>query len=158
MPISPFILNLRRKIGHDLLHLIGVSGVVTNGRGEVLLVKSKDHGQWMPIGGMVEVGEEPADAIVREVREETGVAVTVDRLAGVFDGPRVTYGNGDQTHYVTVVFRCTAAADAVARVADEENSDARFCPPDQLPAMREDHSRNIACALSVQERAAFVTG
>jgi 8-oxo-dGTP diphosphatase len=87
MAISPFIRALRDKVGHDLLPLVGVSCVVINDSRQVLLVKSKECPTWMPIGGMVEVGEEPADAVVREVQEETGVHVEPQRLAGVFDGP-----------------------------------------------------------------------
>ena len=157
MPISPFIRQLRQKIGHDLLHLVGVSAVVTNDRNEILLVKSKDHGQWMPIGGMVEVGEEPADAAIREVREETGIEAIAQRLAAVFDGPDVTYANGDRVHYITLVFRCQAVGGS-PRVGDEENSDVKFFPTNALPPMRPDHERNIAHALRDQPAATFIAG
>lgn len=154
MPISPYIRRLREKIGHDLLHLVGVSAVVRNDRGEVLLVKSADHGIWMPIGGMVEVGEEPADSAMREVREETGINVSVEQLLGVFDGPLVTYPNGDQVHYVSLVFRCHAVGGAI-HVGDEENTDVRFFSPAQLPPMRPDHQRNVTLALKAQPAAIF---
>ncbi|HSV16276.1 MAG TPA: NUDIX domain-containing protein [Tepidisphaeraceae bacterium] len=91
MPASEFIRNIRQKIGHDLLHLVGVSGVVITDDRRVLLVKSKEVLGWMPIGGMIEPGEEPADAVVREIHEETSVEVVPERLVGVFDGPEVTY-------------------------------------------------------------------
>lgn len=155
MSISPFIRQLREKVGHDLLHLVGVSAVVLNERGQVLLVKSADHGQWMPIGGMVEPGEEPADAAVREVREEAGVQAAVERAAGVFDGPRVTYPNGDRVHYITLVFRCRAAGGEM-RVGDEENTAVDFFPATALPPMRADHQRNVMCALVEQSAASFV--
>src|SRR5947208_5297466 len=106
MAASEFIRNLRRKIGNDLLQLVGVSCVVVTDDRRVLLVRTKECPTWMPIGGMVEPGEEPADAAVREVREETGVDVVPERLIGVFDGPDVTYRNGDRAHYITIVFRC----------------------------------------------------
>src|SRR2546421_12522899 len=102
MGMSPFIRALREKIGHDLLPLVGISGVVVTADRRVLLVKSKECPTWMPIGGMIEPGEEPADAAVREIDEETGVQVAPERVAGVFDGPNVTYSNGDRAHFVTI--------------------------------------------------------
>jgi len=108
----------------------------------------------MPIGGMVEVGEEPADAIVREVLEETGVHVEPQRLAGVFDGPDVTYLNGDRVHYITIVMRCRPVG-GEPRVNDDETLDVRYFPLDTLPEMRADHHRNIEVALRDEPAAAF---
>ena len=98
MPTPAFILELRKKIGHDLLLLPGVTGVAVNDRREVLLVKSA-HGWWMPIGGCVEPGEQPADCIRREIFEETGVRATPIRITSV-DALRepTSYPNGDVRH------------------------------------------------------------
>jgi 8-oxo-dGTP pyrophosphatase MutT (NUDIX family) len=157
MGMSPFIRGLRAKVGRDLLHLVGVSGVVVNGRGEVLLVKAKEIDNWMPVGGMVEPGEEPADAIAREVMEEAGVEAVPERLVGVFDGPRVTYRNGDQVHYVTLVFRLRHVA-GEARVNDDESTDVRYFPAGDLPPLRADHQRNVDLALGNSPQAVFRSG
>jgi 8-oxo-dGTP pyrophosphatase MutT (NUDIX family) len=156
MPVSEFIKNLRSRIGHDLLHLIGVSGVVVNEQHEVLLVHSKERGNWMPIGGMVEPGEEPADAIIREVFEETGVQIVPQCLVGVYDGPPVTYKNGDQVRYISIVFRCRPIS-GIPHVHDDENTDVRYFPVAALPDLRPDHRRNIDHALLDQPAAIFVT-
>jgi len=156
MAASKFIRDLRQKIGHDLLHLIGVSGVVLNHAGEVLLVKSKEVATYMPIGGMVEVGEEPADAAAREIFEETGIEVVPERLVGVFDGPDVTYRNGDRVHYITLVFRCRPVGQSQPRVNDDETTDVRYFALDALPEMRADHRRNIEYALRNDPAAAFI--
>jgi ADP-ribose pyrophosphatase YjhB (NUDIX family) len=155
MAASEFIRSLRNKIGHDLLHLVGVSGVVVADDRRVLLVKSKECPTWMPIGGMIEPGEEPADAVVREVHEETGVQVVPQRLAGVFDGPDVTYRNGDRAHFVTIVFRCRPVA-GEPRVNDDETTDVRYFPIDALPDLRADHQRNIQYALRDDVGAGFI--
>jgi 8-oxo-dGTP pyrophosphatase MutT (NUDIX family) len=155
MPASEFIRNIRQKIGHDLLHLVGVSGVVITDDRRVLLVKSKEVLGWMPIGGMIEPGEEPADAVVREIHEETGIDAVPERLVGVFDGPEVTYKNGDRVHYVTIVFRCRAVA-GEPRVNDDETTEVGYFPVDALPEMRSDHRRNITYALRNDPAAAFV--
>src|ERR1700710_2406234 len=155
MPASDYIKNLRSRIGHDLLHLLGVSGVVVNDRGEILLVYGKESGLWMPIGGMVEPGEEPADAIVREVFEETGVHAMPERLVGVYDGPTATYANGDRVRYVSIVFRCRPI-EGTPHVHDDENTDVRYFPADALPDMQEYHRRNIDHALLEQSAAIFL--
>lgn len=155
MPISPFISKLREKVGTDMLLAVGISAVVRNDAGQLLLVKPTGRDYWMPVGGMIEPGEQPADAAVRECLEETGVPIAVDRLAGVYDGPRVTYDNGDRMHYVTIVFRCRAVGDVAPRPLDGENADARYFPPDALPPLRDDYARYVAAGLSDDPAAAF---
>ena len=155
MPISPFITNLRQKIGHDLLFLMGINAVVLNDQREILLVNSKETGLWMPIGGMVEPGEEPADSAVREVFEETGVHAQPQRLIAVYDGPQVTYSNGDLAHYITVVFLCRAIS-GQPHAHDDENHDARYFPLDALPPMKTHHRRSIDMALANRPEAQFL--
>lgn len=140
MPTPAFILALRKKIGHDLLLLPGVSGVVVNDAGHVLLVRSIHHGQWMPVGGCVEPGEEPADCIVREILEETGVTAVPERIVGVDAWGDVTYANGDRCRFVTTTFRCRAVG-GEPRVADEESLEVRYFAPDALPAEIQPHHR-----------------
>jgi 8-oxo-dGTP pyrophosphatase MutT (NUDIX family) len=75
----------------QVFHLPCVGAVVLNDRQEVLLVRSSDSDLWMPVGGMIEPGEEPADAAAREVYEEAGVRAVPQHLVGVYDGPSVVY-------------------------------------------------------------------
>ena len=60
MPTPEFILSLREKIGHDPLWMPGVTAVVFNEGGQVLLCRRSDNGAWTPITGIVDPGEEPA--------------------------------------------------------------------------------------------------
>ncbi|MGO9275803.1 MAG: NUDIX hydrolase [Terriglobia bacterium] len=71
-------------------HLVVVGYIVHNGK--VLLVWHEKLRKWLPPGGHVEEGELPTEAVIREVREETGYAVTVrDRTppGGNEEGVRV---------------------------------------------------------------------
>src|SRR5699024_4291022 len=83
MPVPDFLLALRKHVGHDLLPLVGVTAVVVGDDGAILLHRRSDDGRWCTPGGILEPGEQPANAVVREVREETGVEVVVERLASV---------------------------------------------------------------------------
>lgn len=61
--------------------------VVRNSFGRILLVRRADDGYWELPGGRVEVGESASAAVIREVAEEAGVAVTVTGLAGIYSDP-----------------------------------------------------------------------
>lgn len=87
MPTPEYILSLREKIGHDLLWLPGATAVVLH-EGRILLGRRADNGNWAPITGIVDPGEEPAAAAVRECLEEAGVVCEVEGLAGVKAGER----------------------------------------------------------------------
>ena len=49
------------------------AGVVFNDQNEILLVKHKRFGMWLPPGGQLDEREAPHEAVVREILEETGI-------------------------------------------------------------------------------------
>lgn len=156
MPTPPHVLALREKIGHDRIQLPGITAIVVNARGEVLLQKRSDFGYWHTIGGCVDPGETPAACAVREVREETGVDCRVVRLTGVYALPDVVYPNGDRVSFVTTTFLCrTAQPDPVPRVTDDESLEVRFFPPDALPELKPDALGRLRDALAGRAEAVF---
>jgi len=132
MPISDYIKNLRDRIGHDLLLMPSVTAIVFNERGEVLLQHNADAKRWCLIGGAMDPGEQPAECAVREVKEEAGVDVTVERLVGVHTRPLVNYPNGDVVLYVSASFLCRAKPGEPA-CCDDESLEMRYFSPDKLP-------------------------
>jgi 8-oxo-dGTP diphosphatase len=85
-----------------------VGAIVHDSAGRILLVlraTEPGRGQWSIPGGRLEPGETDAAAVVREVREETGLQVTVGRLAGVVE--RAAPGGGT---YVIRDYLCTVTA------------------------------------------------
>lgn len=66
----------------------GAFATITNEQGEILLCHRRDLDLWNLPGGSVEAGESPWEAVVREIREETGVDADVVRLASVSWKPR----------------------------------------------------------------------
>ena len=105
MSTPEFILELRERIDHMPLWLIGVTGYVRRDDGLILLEQRADNGKWTLVTGINEPGEEPADTVVREAKEETGVDVIVTDLVSVKSDHEIkTYLNGDQTWYLDHLF------------------------------------------------------
>lgn len=129
-----YIANIRKKVGHDLLMLPGAAGIVINDQNEILLQLRKDREIWGLPGGALDPGEEPADAVVREVYEETGVIVQPERIIAVLSGKdhMRTYSNGDQVAFITTVFKCRPVSGEPC-VNDHESLDVRYFPLDALP-------------------------
>jgi ADP-ribose pyrophosphatase YjhB (NUDIX family) len=147
VPTPDFVLRLREKIGHDPLPLVGVTGVVLDASGRVLLTLRSDTRRWALIGGIVEPGEPPARAIVREVLEETGVEAELSRFVAVIAEPPRRYPNGDQVQFLTLQFVLRALS-GHARVADDESLEVRWFPLDDLPALSEPDEARLARALA----------
>ena len=74
--------------------------LMTDKTGRLLLVKPSYSETWQIPGGVVEVGESPADAAGREVREELGISINVGPLLGVDYRPPVAGGRGDALRFV----------------------------------------------------------
>jgi len=136
MATPDFIHTLRASIGHHLLWLPGVSVVVFDDEGRVLLNRRSDTGTWAVIGGIPEPGEQPAACAVREVEEETGVLCAVERVIAVQALKPVTYDNGDLCQYMDIAFRCRAVS-GEARVNDDESLEVGWFAVDALPELNQ---------------------
>jgi 8-oxo-dGTP diphosphatase len=81
------------------MHSVSVAGVVVRDDGRVLAVRRRDNHHWEPPGGVLELAETFDQGVRREVFEETGIKVRVERLSGVYKNmPR---------GIVALVFRCS---------------------------------------------------
>ena len=76
---------------------IGVYALIFNGE-SILLAHRRDIDWWNLPGGGMEAGETVDEAMIREVREETGLKVRVEQLVGVYSKP--------QKQEVVLTFRC----------------------------------------------------
>jgi ADP-ribose pyrophosphatase YjhB (NUDIX family) len=128
----------------------GVSAVVIHRDGRLLLGRRTDNDLWAVVSGILEPGEQPALAAVREVLEETGIYAVVEGLAAVSSSPEtVRYANGDRAQYLDITFLCRAVGTEDPRVADDESTAVGWFEADALPAPLLESSRaRIAHALA----------
>src|SRR5438105_90190 len=80
------------------VHSVSVSGVVVDDAGRVLVIQRRDNSRWEAPGGILERDETFEEGVIREVAEETGMTVEVERLTGVYKN--MTRG------IVALVYRC----------------------------------------------------
>lgn len=109
--------------------IVAVKGVIIN-EGKILLVQraSADAvggGTWECAGGKIEFGEGLEDALVREIKEETGLTVTVDNL--LYAASFLT----DPARQVIIITYLCRSAEQVIRLS-EEHTDYRWCTKDLL--------------------------
>ena len=139
MPTPEFILELRRHIGNETLWLSGANLVVLRegeAGPEVLLGRRADDGNWAAISGIVEPGENPADTVVREAREEACIEVEVERMLWLDVMDEVTFPNGDRCRFLDHGFR-GRLVDGSPGIGDGEISDFAWFPADRLPIPRQ---------------------
>ena len=103
---------------------IGAFAIIFDEKGRVLLCHRRDVEVWNLPGGGVESGEMPTDAVIREVEEETGLEVEIERLVGV-------YGKTDKDELV-FSFICRVIGGNLS--ATDESSECEYFEVDRLPA------------------------
>ncbi|AJT66795.3 MutT-like protein [Streptomyces lydicus] len=96
--------------------------MVVRDDGRVLAIRRADNGTWEPPGGVLELDERPEDGAVREVLEETGIRVSVERLTGVYKNMR--------RGIVALVFRCRPVA-GTERTSSESTA-VEWLTPDEV--------------------------
>ncbi|MBT1002400.1 NUDIX domain-containing protein [Paenarthrobacter sp. DKR-5] len=147
MPTPDFVLELRRKVGHDLLWLPGVTAVVLDDAGRVLLGQRADNGRWTLITGMLEPGEQPAVGMLREVYEETAVVAEVLHLVSVNSQEPMKFPNGDRAQFLDLTFLCRHVS-GDARVNDDESLAVGWFAPEDLPDLPPSHLHTLRRALA----------
>ena len=119
-----------------------VDVVIPSESGVVLIRRESDpfEGQWALPGGFVEVGETVYEAAVREAAEETGLAVEISRLVGVYSEP----DRDPRGHNVSVAFLASVLGGQMQAASDA--SEVEVLDPSSVE-LAFDHRRIIADAM-----------
>jgi 8-oxo-dGTP diphosphatase len=119
-------------------HSVSVAGAVVNDVGRVLAIRRRDNGHWEPPGGVLELDETIEEGLVREIREETGLTVTPERLTGVYKNMK--------RGIVALVFRCRSV-NGETRLNDEATELAWLTPHEIRERMDEAYAIRMLDAL-----------
>ena len=140
-----YISGLRKIVGQRTLINTGGRVLIENKKGEILLIRRKDNGQWgFPAGGL-EIGESIRESIIREAKEETGLEILELQLIGVSSDPKietVRYPNGDQVQNMSLVFYSNMYKGELLSITDE-TVDAKFFPLSELPGILSNEAPTI---------------
>lgn len=111
---------------------VAVSAVVRDSRGRILMIHRTDNDKYSIPGGGLEIGESVADAVVREVKEETGIDVEVTKLVGVFSNPDhvIAYDDGEVRQEFSICFLADPRGGELRTSA--ESKEVKWVTPDQL--------------------------
>ena len=155
MGMSAYYKNLREKIGEQLIFMPAVAGIIRNQHGEILFGRKHNEDNWGLIAGAIELGETPAQAMIREALEETGLVIEPVKIIGVYGGQqqRFTYSNGHQVEYLTIVFECQIESGQLKH-DNEEMAELKFFSEQAIPPIANKYPSYIFSS-EQQEQADF---
>jgi ADP-ribose pyrophosphatase YjhB (NUDIX family) len=131
------------RVGKQGRLAVGCSAAVFDGQQKILLIKRADNGMWAVPGGYMEAGESLTEACTREVLEETGLTVQVQRLISVYTNPHLllTYPDGNRWQLIVLHFaakpisgklRTSNESTEVQFFSEAEAQNLKMNPFDQL--------------------------
>lgn len=135
--MSDYIKWIRERVGHDPIILNAVGAFILNNKNEVLLLRRADRVEevWGIPGGMMELGESVEETMKREVYEETGLEVKIEKFLGVYTKDRnEVYPNGDKAQVIFFVFVCRPLDDSALLNSSEEAAEFKYFDPNNFPS------------------------
>ncbi len=129
---------VRRRLRSELGYItpkVGAEAAVFDDDGKLLLVRRSDDGCWCLPCGWVEPNESPAEAAMRETREETGLVVRATRLVDVFTR-KADQGFGPHSA-IAVVYLCEVVGGAIR--PSHEAVEVCYCRIADVGAWHERH-------------------
>lgn len=128
VPLADTIQVFNNQVGYATPR-VDVRGAVFD-KEKLLLVRERFDNCWTMPGGWADVGDTPAGAVTREVYEEAGFVVKVEKIIGVYDANRA--GSLEIFHAFKLVFLCSIQGGSAK--SSTETSDAAFFGYDEIPS------------------------
>lgn len=142
IPAAEVDARFRRELGTPTAK-VGTTAVVPDADGRVLLQRREDDGRWGLPGGWLDPGETPEQGILREVLEETGIVVEVERLVVVM--PKLARLPSGPHSMVGLTYLCRATGGELR--PDHESLEVAWRAPAEVAEWHTDHGRRVALAL-----------
>ena len=124
-------------------------------RRKILMTRRQDNGQWCLPGGRMEPGESAAEAVEREVFEETGLRVRATRLIGIYTSADwiIEYKDGNRHQLVAMSFEAEIVEGKLG--LSDETTEAGFFTPEEIAKLDvvAHHPQRIADALACRQEA-----
>jgi 8-oxo-dGTP diphosphatase len=124
---------------------LAVDGVIIK-EDRILLIKRKNEpykDKWAIPGGFVEYGETTENAVLREIKEETGLEAVIDRLVGVYSDPR----RDPRKHVVSITYLLKEVKGK--EEGGDDAKEAKWWDVNKLPELAFDHKYIINDALKI---------
>jgi ADP-ribose pyrophosphatase YjhB (NUDIX family) len=114
---------------------VDVRGFVLNENDEILMAKESVDGKWTIPGGWADIGDTPSEAVLKEIKEETGFDTEVIRLLAIYD--KRCHPHPPEIFYIyKIMFLCRIIGGELKHGFDMEGAD--FFPLNKLPELSED--------------------
>lgn len=127
-----YIKSIRTKVGSEMIILNFTGAIVINEEGQILLQRRRDKNAWGFPGGAMELGESAEETAIREVKEETGLTIFIEKLIGVYTKYFDRYPNGDQAQTISFFYQGYISNGELIS-SNEETIELQFFNPDEVP-------------------------
>lgn len=164
--------NLPNKLPPGPMHFVGVGGFVMNDRNEVLVIREKSGPAarlkdfWKLPGGLVDPQEDLRSAVVREIKEETGIEaefVCVAAIQELHHSHKIGgAARGGTTDLYTICVCRVTKPNQVINIQEDEIAEAKWIPVDQFLESpyfaSDDHAFKIMYNVAAQAASKSVNG
>lgn len=118
-----------------------VVALIKDEQGRILLAKRHEptvpeiHGRWEFVGGGIEFGESPEEAIVREVKEESGLEVEVVRLFPKIINDYQEFSDGSKLQVIIITYECKIVGGQLQTGLNDEIAELKYFTLDEVKSL-----------------------